>query len=81
MSTFIFQNIFEILLPQHTRLRAHIDEVLDLKLIEQQVDNGTLDFLHYAHFVISIMAKLCAPARDDLVAKLKTITDIPDLFK
>ena len=59
----------------------HINEVLDMTLIEQQIDNETLNFKHYADFIISIMAKLCAPARDEQVAALQNICDIPDLFK
>ncbi|ELU14255.1 hypothetical protein CAPTEDRAFT_97119, partial [Capitella teleta] len=75
------ENLEEILLPQHTRVRAEIKEVIDLQLIEQQADAGTLDFHQYATFVVDMMAKLCAPARDEEVAKLREITEIVPLFQ
>ncbi len=70
-----------LLLPQHETLRKQINEVLDLKLIEQQADHSALDFDKYANFIISIMARLCAPARDESIAELKQLTDIVPLYK
>lgn len=34
--------LIDLLLPQHTRLRQKIDEVLDLDLLKQQAEKGTL---------------------------------------
>ena len=55
--------------------------MLDLELIEQKVANEALDVQYYSDFVISIMARLCAPARDDDVAKLRDEVDVIPLFK
>ena len=71
----------DLLLPQHQKVRQQIDEVLDLELIQQKADNDALDFHYYAAFVTSLMAKLCAPARDEQIAKLAEIKDIVPLFK
>lgn len=60
-----------ILLPQHQRLKQQIEEVLDMQLIRQQVDNGTIDVYSYTDFVLTIMSKLCAPVRDDNIAELR----------
>ena len=76
-----FQGLLDLLLPQHSRLRVTIDEMLDLALIEQQAEHGCLDFRSYADFVISQMAKLCAPVRDEQIASLKKLTDIVDLYR
>jgi len=71
----------EMLLPHHQRVRANIDEVLDLDMIQRQAEHGSLDFRHYAGFIVDKMAALCAPVRDDLVASLRDITDIVTLYR
>ncbi|XP_020711995.1 T-complex protein 11-like protein 1 isoform X2 [Athalia rosae] len=71
----------ELLLPRHTRIRENINEVLDVELIRQQAEQGVLDFHRYAHFVISIMAKLCAPVRDEKIADLAKSTDVIETFR
>jgi len=68
-------------LPHHQRLRANIDEVLDLDLVEQQAEHGTLDFRHYASFIVDKMASLCAPVRDELISSLRDVTDIVTLYR
>lgn len=35
----------------------------------------------YANFIIQIMARSCAPVRDEEVAKLNDITDVVDTFR
>lgn len=40
----IKESLFGLLLPQHTKVKHQISEVLDSDLIKQQVENGTLDF-------------------------------------
>jgi len=71
----------ELLLPHHQRLRANIDEVLDLDLIEQQAEHGTLDFQHYSSFIVDKMSLLCAPVRDELISSLRGIADIVTLYR
>ena len=77
----LLQTLLGLLLPQHTRFKRQIEEVLDLQLIRQQVDNKTLDFKHYADFVIGILSQLCAPARDEQIARLRDIADVVPLYK
>lgn len=71
----------ELLLPRHTKIRENIKEVLDVDLIKQQAEQGILDFHRYAHFVISIMAKLCAPVRDERIAELARSSDVIETFR
>lgn len=40
----IKEGLFSVLLPQHTRLKQQISEILDSELIKQQALQGTLDF-------------------------------------
>ena len=40
----IKNGLLELLLPQHTKIRQQISEVLDVELIKQQANAGTLDF-------------------------------------
>lgn len=77
----IKQDVTSLLLPQHTRLRQEIDEILDLELIKQQAENGTLDFPRYAQYVLSVMARLCAPVRDEKIRQLTQTTDVVQLFQ
>ncbi|CAL8336229.1 unnamed protein product [Lota lota] len=70
-----------LLLPAHVRLRAQLDQVLDLELIQQEVEHGALDLLGLAAFVTSTMAVLCAPVRDPEIRALRLLTDPVDLFR
>lgn len=40
----IKNGLLELLLPQHTKIRQQISEVLDIDLIRQQANAGALDF-------------------------------------
>lgn len=40
----IKEDLFSLLLPQHTKIKQQISEVLDAELIRQQAEKGTLDF-------------------------------------
>ncbi|KAK1167146.1 T-complex protein 11-like protein 2 [Acipenser oxyrinchus oxyrinchus] len=81
----LVEEIKEILLsflnPGANRLRNQICEVLDMDLIQQQVDNDAVDIHGLENYIITVMGKLCAPARDDDVKKLKEISDIVPLFR
>jgi len=74
-----------ILLPQHQRLRKQIDDVLDMEVIRQQVDAGTIEPYTYTAFVLDLMSKLCAPARDEDIARLRQLqssqSDLVKLFR
>ncbi|VVD00337.1 T-complex protein 11-like protein 1 [Leptidea sinapis] len=75
------QGLFSILLPRHTRIKEMIEEVLDRDFIRQQAENNSLDFQKYAKFVIDLMAKLAAPARDEMIQNITTLTDTVDIFR
>lgn len=74
-------NLLALLLPQHVRLKTQINEVLDIELIQQKLENNAFDIYYYADYIVGILAKLCSPARDDNIAKLKEIKDIIPLFQ
>lgn len=71
----------QILSPTNKRTLEHINEVLDEAVIKQQAEEGVLDFRSYADFVIHIMAKSCAPARDEIIQNLTKISNVVDTFK
>lgn len=76
-------NLLDLLLPQHSRLLQKIEGVLDMDLIKQQAEKGILheQYMGYAQFVLSIMGQLCAPVRDEEIARLTSTTEIIPLFK
>lgn len=71
------------LLPSQRKTSIHtqIEETLDMSLLRQQAENETLDISVVSVFVIDTMASICAPVRDSDVTALRSITDVPDLFK
>ncbi|XP_017782950.1 PREDICTED: T-complex protein 11-like protein 1 [Nicrophorus vespilloides] len=77
----IRQGLFDLLLPQHTKLRQQITEVLDQDLIKQQAEKGILDFQYFANYVVTVMGKLCAPVRDEKIVELTKIEDVVETFK
>ncbi|KAF7993740.1 hypothetical protein HCN44_010335 [Aphidius gifuensis] len=77
----ICESLEDLVLPHHTKIRENLREVLDINLIKQQAENGILDFQHYSHYVLSIMAKVCAPVRDDRIHDLTQCTDVVKTFK
>lgn len=77
----LIQTLLSFLLPGHGRLRSHIEEVLDLPLIQQQAENRALDISHLSQFIIGMMGSLCAPCRDKDINELKEITNIVPLLK
>lgn len=58
-----------------------ICEVLDEKVIRQQAEQGVLDFKAYSSFIIQLMAKSCAPIRDEEINKLNEIDDVVQTFR
>jgi len=70
-----------MLLPNQHRIKQGIVDRLDLDLIKQQAENGTLNFQDYADYVVDLMSKLCAPVRDDDIKALREIKDVVPLFQ
>ncbi|XP_037535248.1 T-complex protein 11-like protein 2 [Nematolebias whitei] len=70
-----------LLLPGHVRLRAQLDEVLDLELIRQQVDHGALDLHRLVGFIINTMTSLCAPVRDPEIRAVRDLKDPVELLR
>ncbi|XP_042876370.1 T-complex protein 11-like protein 1 isoform X1 [Penaeus japonicus] len=74
-------NLVDITLPHHTRLRQEISDTLDVELIKQQAEHGVLDFSQYSQYVLSIMARLCAPVRDETIRNLMRESEIVTVFR
>ncbi|MPC60900.1 T-complex protein 11-like protein 1 [Portunus trituberculatus] len=74
-------NLLDITLPHHNKLRQEISETLDVDLIKQQTEHGLLDFSQYSQYVLSIMARLCAPVRDETVRNLMKESDVLSVFR
>lgn len=70
-----------LLLPGHVRLRAQLDEVLDMELIKQEVEHGALDLHRLAGYIINTMASLCAPVRDPEVRALRELREPVELLR
>ncbi|GFY04861.1 t-complex protein 11-like protein 1 [Trichonephila clavipes] len=77
----IKEELIWLLLPHNTRLKNEINEVLDVELVEQQAKNGVIDFLSYAQFIISTMARICAPARDSKIHELRQLSEVVPLYR
>nr|SVE86715.1 EOG090X04Z9 [Daphnia similis] len=73
--------LLSLLLPHQTRSQQEIKDKLDTELIRQQISAGTLDLHSYSQYIISLMAKLCAPGRDDKIRELTAMKDIVALYK
>jgi hypothetical protein len=52
-----------------------------MDLIKRQMDNQTFDYREYSKFIIEMMAKLCAPARDSQIEDLKKLEDPVEIFR
>ncbi|GFR76357.1 T-complex protein 11-like protein 1 [Elysia marginata] len=70
-----------ILLPQQQRMKDQILEVLDMELIRQQIEQSAFNFDYYGTYVVDVMARLCAPARDEKIAEIRTIKEVVPKFK
>lgn len=75
------EGLLECLSAHHIRIKNEINSILDIELIEQQVNNKTLDILSYAQFIISTMSRICAPVRDAKIDELKQLTEIVPLYR
>uniref|UniRef100_A0A1I8PQ93 T-complex protein 11-like protein 1 n=1 Tax=Stomoxys calcitrans TaxID=35570 RepID=A0A1I8PQ93_STOCA len=71
----------QIISLNNKRALEHINEILNETVIRQQAEKGVLDFRSYADFVVHIMSKSCAPARDEEMQKLAQTEDVVDTFK
>lgn len=73
--------LLDMTMPYSTRLREEIEQILDIDLIRQQTEHGTIDFHGYARHVISLMARMCAPIRDASIKQLLEIKETVPLFR
>lgn len=71
----IRETLLSFLNPGANRMRTQIMEVLDIDLIRQQADNDVIDIQGLSSYIISTMAKMCAPARDEEIKMLRQKTD------
>lgn len=77
----IKQILMALLLPRQNLLRNEIEEVLDLDLLKQETEHGALDILHLSHYILNLMALMCAPIRDEAVKELENIKDPVQLLR
>lgn len=75
------QGFTHIISKNNQKALDRICEVLDPQVIRQQAEQGVLDFKSYARFIIQLMAKSCAPVRDEEVNKLNEIDDVVSTFR
>lgn len=78
---FFGQALLLLLLPQNSQLRSQIEGVLDLELIRQEAEHGALDIHGLSTSILSTMAMLCAPFRDEEVQGLQSLTDPVELLR
>ena len=68
-------------MPNHIKFREQIEAVLDMDLVKQQMDKNIFDYKQYGLFMIDVMSKLCAPARDPDMERLRQTNEPVELFK
>ena len=78
---YLSQGFTHIISKNNQKALDRICEVLDDKVIRQQAEQGVLDFKAYSSFIIQLMAKSCAPIRDEEVNKLNEIDDVILTFR
>lgn len=77
----IRQNIIDLLLPQHSRLKQDIEDKLDSQILDQLSRVESLDLIEYAKYILDVLSKLCAPVRDEKLRELGETTDIVQLYR
>ncbi|XP_014775944.1 T-complex protein 11 X-linked protein 1 [Octopus bimaculoides] len=77
----IREMILELMLPWQQKLQQQFCEVLDMELIKQKIERGAFDLHYYEDYIITMMEKICAPVRDEDVAKLRQIHEVVPLFR
>ena len=76
------QTLLSLLVCNHNgSLKEQINNVLDLDLITQQSQQGSVDIQGYATYIIEVMSKICTPARDEDIAKLKKVEGLVPLLR
>lgn len=73
--------ILGILTDGQVNVRQLIESGLDSTLIKKQIDNNAFDLKTLLAFVMDVLSKLCAPARDEAMEKLKQETDAISIFR
>lgn len=75
LTSFPGQILLSLLLPRQNRLRSEIEEALDMDLLKQEAEHGSLNVPHLSKYILNMMTLLCAPVRDEAVQKLENISD------
>ncbi|GAB1598638.1 T-complex protein 11 X-linked protein 1-like [Argonauta hians] len=73
--------ILDLMLPWQHKLQQLFCEVLDMELIKQKIERNAFDLHYYEDYIITMMEKICAPIRDDDVARLRQIHEVVPLFR
>lgn len=77
----IKQKILELLLPQHARLKQDIEDRLDPQIVDQLAKQDSLDLIDYGHYILGVLAKLCASVRDEKLKDLSGQRDVVQLYR
>jgi hypothetical protein len=73
--------ILGLLTEAQINVRQLIESGLDPALIKQQIQHNAFDLKALLTFVMDVLSKLCAPARDEAMEKLKQETDVVATFR
>ncbi|CAH8631751.1 unnamed protein product [Schistosoma rodhaini] len=76
------QSLQGLVLPNQTRLKTLIENLLDMDIAKSQLEEtGHLSLEFYKNEVINLMKQFCAPIRDQEIEDLRKINDPIDAFK
>lgn len=69
-------SMIELLVNGHDDVQQSIYEILDLQVIQQQITRGVFEPASLMKFIVSTLAKICAPTRDVEVTELGRATSL-----
>ncbi|MFH4975463.1 hypothetical protein AB6A40_002172 [Gnathostoma spinigerum] len=76
------KEILNGLIPENlTRLREELQSRLDETILRQQFEKGLLEFKPISEYIIGLLSRLCAPVRDEMIAKLRKETDLVNILR
>ncbi|PAV84449.1 hypothetical protein WR25_09285 [Diploscapter pachys] len=71
----------DILNERQVRMKAEIESTLNEEKLRDKLEQDAFDVLEVSQYVLNVLGRLCAPARDQVVEKLKRETEIVPLIK
>ncbi|PAV79077.1 hypothetical protein WR25_14501 [Diploscapter pachys] len=71
----------DILNERQVRMKAEIESTLNEEKLRDKLEQDAFDVLEVSQYVLNVLGRLCAPARDQVVEKLKREAEIVPLIK